>query len=267
MASVGTHSVRPFAGPVNRVNNVVDANEVRGNDDAIRRAYVAHDADPTIHIQSSTLATRPAAGVAGRIWITADNGFYSFWYDDGARWHEIGNDHIDIEVICNQTGGLVAGDVVKVVGFNNGQNLPIVARVSSTTDVAFAIASESIANNARGYVINTGIVNQIDTSAYALGDILYPDGTGSFTTVKPTTGNYQVSAYVLYSNANQGTLYVEFSAPRIVETASDTASTIVLRDSNGSTALQGLVLTNLPTSATGLPAGTVWNNSGTLRIA
>lgn len=232
MPLVGTHQVRPFTSPVNTAA-AMDANMVRGNDNVLRNAYVAHDADPTIHLQSSNSNDRPAAGVVGRFWVTIDNGSYRFWYDDGMRWHEIGNEKIDVEVIGLEAGGIVPGDVLKIVGWNNGLNLPEVQKVSSSTDIAFAIAEESIANNGRGYAVNTGVVDNLDTSAFSVGDILYPNTSGGLTTSKPTFGLYQVCAYVLRAAVNGGTLFVEFSGPRIVERSDNTASTVVLRDASG----------------------------------
>lgn len=266
MPTVGTHGVRPFVSPF-AGPQPAQANDVRGNDNQLRVAHNAHDTDETIHVQSSNVNDRPAAGVAGRIWVTALPGHYRLWYDDGGRWHEIGNEKIDVEVIGKEAGGIAKGDVLKITGWNNGQNLPEVEKVSSASDVAFAIAEEAIANNARGYAVNTGTVDNLDTSLFSAGDILYPDASGGLTPTKPTSGTYQMCAYVLRAASNGGVLFVEFSGPRLVERANDAADTVVLRDSTGSTALQGLVLTNLPVSSVGLPAGTVWNDSGTLKIA
>jgi hypothetical protein len=227
--TVGSHSVSAFATPVN--GGPLDANVVRGNDNTIRTAYVAHDADTGIHVQSSSLASRPAAGTAGRKWITVDTGSYKLWYDDGTTWHEVATATIDVFVIADEN--LVKGDVVKVTGYNNGAGAPRVAKVSSAADVAFGIINGTIANGATGYLTNTGIIADVATNAFSVGDILYPSTSGGFTATKPTSGNYQPAAYVLRSNANNGVLYVEFSAPRIVERSDNTASTVVLRDASG----------------------------------
>ena len=91
MALVGSHAVKPFVLPVNRGTGLIDANEVRGNDNALRTAYVAHDADSTIHIQSGTLASRPATADAGTTWIATDTQDTSC-YISGA-WVQIGWAH------------------------------------------------------------------------------------------------------------------------------------------------------------------------------
>ena len=258
--TVGSHSVSAFATPVN--GGPLDANVVRGNDNTIRTAYVAHDADTGIHVQSSSLASRPTAGTAGRKWITVDTGSYKLWYDDGTTWHEVGTATIDVFVIADEN--LVKGDVVKVTGYNNGAGAPRVAKVSSASDVAFGIINQTIANGATGYLTNTGIIADVATNAFAVGDILYPNTSGGLTTTKPTSGNYQIVAYVLRSNANNGVLYVEFSGPRIVERSDNTASTVVLRDASGNFAagtITAALTGNASTATTLQTARTLWGQS------
>lgn len=72
MATVGSHAVQPFPGPVNGRPAGVDANIVRSNDNLLRQAYVAHDADPTIHMQSGTLAARPVTLPDGSTYFATD---------------------------------------------------------------------------------------------------------------------------------------------------------------------------------------------------
>ena len=240
--TVAQHSVATFTSPVNGTTPI-DANTVRGNDNTIRVAYNDHDADPGIHVQSSTLASRPVAGTAGRKWITTDAGSQKLWYDDGTDWHEVGGDSINL--YCKATQTLAKGDVVKITGYNTGQNVPEVAKVSSASDVAFGICETAIANGSLGYVINTGVLSDVNTAAFTLGDILYPNTSGGLTTTKPTSGSYQPVAYVLRANTNNGVLYVEFSAPRIVEASANTASTIVRRDASGNFSAGTVTVTQL----------------------
>jgi hypothetical protein len=88
MASVSQHQTNTFASPV-RSAVPVNANVVRGNDNILRVALNAHDSDETIHVQSSTLANRPAFGVVDRLWVTTD-GTPSLWLDTGAAWVSVG---------------------------------------------------------------------------------------------------------------------------------------------------------------------------------
>ena len=89
MPTVGTHQTLTFSSPV-LSSAGVDANVVRGNDNVLKTALNAHDADPVIHVQTSTLALRPAFGTAGRIWATTDAGAVTWWYDTGAAWVHFG---------------------------------------------------------------------------------------------------------------------------------------------------------------------------------
>jgi len=228
--TVAQHSVATFTSPVNGTTPI-DANTVRGNDNTVRSSYNDHDADPGIHVQSSTLASRPVAGTAGRKWITEDSSVYTLWFDDGTHWHPVSSENIALTVLAGEN--LVKGDVVKVTGWNNGQDLPEVVKTTSAADTAFAVITATVTSGSLGYATNTGIVQDVNTAAYSVGTILYANGSGGFTSTKPTSGNYQPVAYVLRANASNGVYYVEFSTPRIVERSDNTASTVVLRDSNG----------------------------------
>jgi hypothetical protein len=102
MASlVGAHPISTFVSPVNGTSPI-NADQVRGNDNTIQTAYNAHDTDGTIHIQSSTLAARPAFGTAGRIWFTSDG--FRLYYDNGSAWTEA--------AYLPSAGGTVSGNVL-----------------------------------------------------------------------------------------------------------------------------------------------------------
>jgi hypothetical protein len=248
--TVGQHSVAAFTSPINGTTPI-DANTVRSNDNTVRLAYVDHDADTGIHVQSSNLASRPVAGTAGRKWITEESGVYTLWFDDGTNWHPVSSEAVALTVLC--TTALNKGDVVKIVGWNNGQDLPEVAKVASSSDIAFAVMTANATINTMGYATNTGVLQDIDTAAFTVGSVLYHNTTGGFTATKPTSGAYQPVAFVLRSNASNGVIYVEFSAPRIVEASTNTASTVVLRDGSGNFSA-GTITGNITGTA---PAGTL----------
>jgi hypothetical protein len=126
--------------------------------------------------------------------------------------NHVGADHIHYKVKATQT--LAKGDVVKVVGFNSGEDAFEVAKVSASTDIAVGVIYSALANGAFGSIINTGLLEGIDTSAFAIGTTLYPNTTGGFTSTKPTTGRYQALAFVVRSHANLGTILIEASEPQ-----------------------------------------------------
>ena len=57
--TVGQNTIATITSPQN--GDALDATVVVGNDNTIRTAFNSHDSDSGIHLQSSTLAARPAA--------------------------------------------------------------------------------------------------------------------------------------------------------------------------------------------------------------
>lgn len=82
---VNSFQVGAFSTPIN--GGSLDADVVRNNDLSLRSVHNGHDADPGVHLQSSALASRPAAGVAGRKWLTTDD--LRLYYDNGSAWAEV----------------------------------------------------------------------------------------------------------------------------------------------------------------------------------
>lgn len=90
--TVGQHAVAAFSTP--QRNDPLDADVVRGNDNTLRSSYVDHDADPGIHVQSSEIASRPAANTvaSGTKWITTDSSASNprrLFISDGTSWNEV----------------------------------------------------------------------------------------------------------------------------------------------------------------------------------
>jgi len=121
MALVGAHAVNTFTVPVNKFTGAVDANEVRGNDNALRVAYNTHDADSSIHTQSGTLANRPVAPADGSIYVGTDTGEI-YIYVSGA-WVTIGgtprygawSDYTDQTTVAANTATLMTFNTTDVV--------------------------------------------------------------------------------------------------------------------------------------------------------
>lgn len=82
MATVAQHQQTSFSDPQNGQD--LDADIVRGNDNTLRTVYNQHDADATIHLQSSVAGSVPAGGTAGRVWLETDT--LIFKYDNGTSF-------------------------------------------------------------------------------------------------------------------------------------------------------------------------------------
>lgn len=87
------------------------------------------------------------------------------------------------------------GEVVYLFG-SQGQR-PSVKRASNTSDATsaktFGMVAESIASGSEGFIVNDGIVKNINTNAYNEGDILWLNNTaGTVTTTKPYAPSHMV---------------------------------------------------------------------------
>jgi hypothetical protein len=102
--TVNSRQQGAYATPVE--GGALDASVVLGNDNTTRVTYNGHDADATIHVQSSTLASRPAAGTAQRFWVTTDG--LRAYVDSGLVWGEL--------AYLPTVGGTVSGPVVIAQG-------------------------------------------------------------------------------------------------------------------------------------------------------
>lgn len=82
---IAQHQIGAIQNPRNG-QRPIDANQVRANDVAIATAFNTHDQNSTVHVQSSTTGARPAPGVFGRKWWTADDTLVLGWFDTGTQW-------------------------------------------------------------------------------------------------------------------------------------------------------------------------------------
>ena len=126
--------------------------------------------------------------------------------------------------IVNNTGiqlTKAAYQVVKVSGAQ-GQRLAVgLARANTDLNSAdtLGIAIETIANNAEGFILTVGQIEEINTTGslqgetWADGDVLYlsPSTAGKITNIKPTglTGHIVVLGYVEYAHSQHGKIYVK----------------------------------------------------------
>lgn len=116
---VNNHQISAFVTPA--TGAALESAVVRNNLNAIQAAYVAHDADPGIHLQSGTL---PAAGTAGRKWISAttvgDRVQYRLQFDNGTTWQEVTG--VTFPVTNGQPGIYDAGNIGAglAINWNNG---------------------------------------------------------------------------------------------------------------------------------------------------
>jgi hypothetical protein len=139
---VGNHSISAFVTPA--TGAALESSVVRNNLNAIQAAYVAHDADPGIHLQSGTL---PAAGTNGRKWITAttvgDRVQYKLQFDNGTAWQEVTG--VTFPVTNGQPGIYDAGNIGAglTINWNNGPIQKVTLNGNATLSFSNPVAGST----------------------------------------------------------------------------------------------------------------------------
>lgn len=146
--TVAAYPITTFTSPTNGTSPI-DADEVKTNDNTIRTAHNAHDADPGIHFQSSLLAARPAAGSAGRKWLTTDSDTPRIWYDNGSSWFEAS--------YLSASGGTVAGATTfsSLITFSSGIAVTGASTITGTLGGVTTLTATTVAATNLGGTLST----------------------------------------------------------------------------------------------------------------
>lgn len=199
--TVAQHGLAAFTNPSN--GDALDATVVKANDNTIRTAYVAHDADPGIHVQSSALASRPAAGTDGRKWLTTDSGSIKLWFDNGSTWEEISYLTSASNLNASNLASGTIPDarfpaVLPAVSGANLTNLPSGGSPDAGTLTGTTLASNVVASSLTSVgTLSSLTINGVTTIKHVLE-------TGTFSATAATgTINYDVQTQaVLYYTSN-----------------------------------------------------------------
>jgi len=203
---IGSHSVASFVNPSN--GDALDANVVKGNDNTLRAAYVNHDADPGVHVQSSVLAARPAAGVVGRKWMTTDGGV-KLWYDTGSVWQEIAYVPLTGTTTLadlNVTNALTVDGTTLVVDAVNNRVGVNISNPSVALDVTGTMrASNGVTVTSGGILVagNSSITGNLSVSGTITGNVAtaVPASTVQAGTFAPGDFTFQGSVTALAQGA------------------------------------------------------------------
>lgn len=123
--TINQYQQTAFSTPINGA--VADATVVLGNDNAVRTKHNSHDADATIHLQSSILSSRPGASIAQRVWLTTDE--RRIYVDSGTAWSEV--------AYLSTAGGTVTGAVAFSAGIT-GTTLAFTGAVTLSSSVTLS---------------------------------------------------------------------------------------------------------------------------------
>jgi len=115
--------------------------------------------------------------------------------------------------VRNMTGSTIPnGSVVGFVGATADALLisPYLANGAFPSLYILGVMTHDIANGAFGYATVFGNVHDLNTSAFALGDVLYasPTVAGSYTNVKPTAPNNVIPVAAVTNVGTSGSIFV-----------------------------------------------------------
>lgn len=116
--------------------------------------------------------------------------------------------------VTNKTGSTILnGTPVYINGAQGFRPTIALAKADAlaTSESMIGVVTNDIANNGTGYATTLGLVHDLNTNAYAEGDVLYLSAAtaGAFTTTRPTDANYVVRvAIVTKQHLTQGHILV-----------------------------------------------------------
>lgn len=203
-------------------NNEVDANFNNLNTELGLKALAGANSDITSlsgitggistadYLDIDTTAT--PTGAVGRFKWSATEAGPEVGMGGGNVTLQIGQE--ELVYVLNKTGTTFTDmQVVRVVGAQ-GSRLEVAlaqANGESASASSLAIVTEPIANNQQGFATRGGLVNNVDTSAFAEGAALWlsPTVPGGITTTKPTAPDHLVLVgWCVRSHATVGKIFV-----------------------------------------------------------
>lgn len=108
-----------------------------------------------------------------------------------------------IRVLNTSGQAISAGDPVYVTGYTTATT--VAKATSATTQPILGLAKTNIANGVNGIVVVSGILENVNTSGFTAGDILYAGELGGLTTQQDVGGAVGIVAHA----ATSGLIIVE----------------------------------------------------------
>ena len=183
--------------------------------------------------------------------------------------------HKELVAVINKTGASVpAGSIVYLKTSSASGTFPEIVLATATTESGssktMGAVWQTIANDATGYVVTSGEVSNLNTSAYSIGDRLWLGTTaGSVTTTPPAEPNHTVfiGTVTRAQNTNGRILYAiqngyELNELHGVQISTEANRQVLIYDSTSGLWINRLlVAADMPTGidAANIGAGTVSN--------
>ena len=177
---------------------------------------VTHTGDSIANYLNFTSTSAPSFA-EGRVWYDSTEKALAFYNDSSSLAVHLAQDLI-VKVI-NNTGSTIAnGSPVYITGTSSGQTYPNIALaradVAATSSV-IGLTNGAIANGAIGYVSAQGIIDNVNTGTFTVGQVLYlsPYSAGQLMNTIPPTGITVQVGIVTFVNSSTGHIYVKQTIP------------------------------------------------------
>lgn len=153
----------------------------------------------------------------GRFWYDTDQHLLAFYNDVSSAIVHVGQD-TQFRVI-NSTGSTIPnGSPVYITSTSSGSTSPYIALAKAdvaATCAVIGLANGSIAAGATGYVTAQGVIDNVNTGTYTVGQVLYlsPYSAGQLMNTVPPTGIVVQVGTVSYVNSSTGKIFVKQTTP------------------------------------------------------
>lgn len=197
-------------GPASATDNAIARFNGTGGKTIQNSGLAIDDSDNVTGANSLTLTSiSPPTHSAGILFYDSDVDGLAF-YNSNSNVTQHPTRETLIQVRNSSGSTITKGQAVYVSGTHTGTQLPEVelaqADALATADVLGA-ATADISNNATGFVVTVGRLEDWDTSAFSAGDFLWLDAStaGDLTATRPSQPNFTVPmAVVTRSHASLG---------------------------------------------------------------
>ena len=217
-AAAPTSMVYPSAGIANSTGSAWGTSySTSGSGSVVALATGASLANPTVSNYQIFTPTSAPSYAEGRLWYDSTAKALTYFNDVSSVSVHLGQDLI-VKVI-NNTGSTIAnGAPVYITGTSSGFSYPNIALAkadAAATAAVIGLTNGSIANGAVGYVTAQGGIDNVNTSSYTVGQVLYlsPYSAGQLMNTIPPTGITVQVGVVSYVDASAGKIYVKQTTP------------------------------------------------------
>lgn len=203
MATIITRETGATAKGSPLTNQEVDNNFINLNTAKVEK-------DNAQYLDFDTAATN-TAGVGKVYWNDAD-GTLEFGLKGGNVTLQVGQEQV-VRIFNNTAGAFSDMQVIRITGASGQKLTASLAQADSEVNSAssLAVVTESISAAAEGFATTSGLVRNINTSAFSEGAPLYlsPSVAGGITATRPSAPNHTVLVgWCVRSHASAGVIYV-----------------------------------------------------------